>query len=60
MPGLCSSWFGVAMTLTRLRVAQLWDNIIAHNLNTSYNMSYGIIALSGAITLGAAFVECDA
>mmetsp|Transcript_1465 Transcript_1465/g.3038 ORF Transcript_1465/g.3038 Transcript_1465/m.3038 type:complete len:171 (+) Transcript_1465:64-576(+) len=38
----------------------LWDNIIAHNLNTSYNMSYGIIALSGAITLGAAFVECDA
>ena len=60
MPGLCSLWFGVAMTLTRLRVPQLWDNIIVHNLNTSYNMSYGIIALSGAITLGAAFVECDA
>lgn len=37
----------------------MWDNIVAHDLETSYKMSYGIIGLSALVTLGAAFAETD-
>lgn len=38
----------------------MWDNIIAHDLETSYKMSYGIIGIAGVVTLAAGFIECDA